>query len=225
MTTGFAGIVGKQANNIRKAPNGSVFIADYTAAALTVATVFDPTSGDLMNPIVTGYKDLGWTTTNGAKITRAISTADVTSWGSTQPTRSDVTSDVETVVVECQETNEQTIALWNGVKVSTISTTPDASGAFGIEKPSTSSGLYYRLAVFAVDEDTNGEYVIVEFYPRAKVTNFGDQTVADSGDPILYPVTFTAYVDDTAGYSKQTMYGGAGWKAAGAVSAGFTLGA
>jgi hypothetical protein len=216
-------IADKQDALIRKGLQGSVFVADYSAAAITSATLFDATSGDLKSPLVTGYKDVGWTDSNGAKFARSLKTAEMTSWGSVDPTRSDTTADTTTIDVTCQEANLVTIGLYTGAAKSSITTTATANGVVTIQKPAVGSTQYYRLLAVAVDENDTGEIVIARFLPRCKVTNYGDQSY-DAGDAgIVWNVTMTAYEDDTLGFSEEFYFGGAGWKAL-LTDMGFTLG-
>lgn len=205
---GYTSIAVKNNDLIRKALQGSVFIAPVSTTALTMATLFDATTGDLKSPIVTGYVDLGWTTDDGAVASRSVDRTTITGWGSNLPLRTDITGDTKTVKVVCQETKAQTLALFSGVTVASL--TPDATnGVVEIAEPLIAAQLSYRLLVLAVDEDNDGEFVIADFYPNAQVTDFGDQSF-DKADPILFDVTFTAYEDATLGYARVRWVGGAG---------------
>lgn len=223
MTTGikYAGIRHKQDGLLRKSLDGGVSLAPYSATALTVATLF-ATDGNLL-ALPTGYNDLGFLTADGVKFTRTVKTSEVASWGSVNPTRVDITSDEVSCQFVCQETNIHTIALAAGVLESTITTTPSATGAIEIDKPALPAGLYYRLAVFGIDSDSGGETAIVRFMPRAKITDYADSTFADGDDPLTRGFTFTAFFDDTLGYSEAAFFGGAAWLA-NLTAAGFTLG-
>jgi hypothetical protein len=211
----------KKSELIRKALEGSVFVAPIGTTAVTASSLFATPSGTLQ-ALPSGYKDLGYLDDSGAKFARAITTDDVTSWGSVEPTRSDITKDTTTLNVVAQEANLSVIGLYTGVDPASISTTLP-NGVVSIQKPSVGATQYYRVVSIAVDEGDSGEIVIVRFLPRARVTNYGDQSFDKSAAGIVWPVTFTSYEDSTLGFSEETIFGGEGWKAI-VTDAGFTLG-
>ena len=204
----YASIQGKNNAHIRKGLQGSVFIAESTAAVITAATLFSPTGGILLP---TGYKDLGWTTDDGASFSRSIGTSDITSWGSTAPTRSDVTSDVTTVGVTAQETKLLTIGLYTGAATTGMVPSTATGGSVTVQQPAIANPRSYRMLVLAVDTNNAGEFYIARFLPQVKVTDFGDQSFNGGDAGIVYPLTFTAYPDATAGYSQAYFYGGPGF--------------
>lgn len=205
----YAALATKRNQLIRKALNGSVFIADVDSDAITALT--DQSDKKLVT-LPTGYTDLGWLSDDGAQFSRDTDTSDVTSWGSTEPTRSDVTKDRTTLQVSCQETKLATIGLYLGVDTSTI--TADAtSGEVSIAKPSTPVARHYRVLSIAVDESDDGEIYIARFLPNAKVTAFDDQNQNSGDDPIMWSVTFSSFIDSVLGYSEKTFFGGPGWSA------------
>lgn len=217
----YAGIKHKQDALIRKSLDGGLHLAPYACSALTLATLFATDGG--LGALPTGYNDVGYLTSDGAKFSRSVKTSEVTSWGSVNPTRVDITSDEVTCAVTMQETNIHSIALVSGVAEASISTTVSANGAIEIDKPALPAGLYYRAVVFGVDSDSDGETVIARFMPRAKITDYADQTFSDGDDPLTYGVTFTAFFDDVLGYSEAAFFGGAGWLAK-LTAMGFTAG-
>jgi hypothetical protein len=203
---------------IRKAINGSVFGGPESAVAVTALT---DTTDSMLKPLPTGYSDFGWLSDDGAQYSRSVDTSDVTSWGSTEPTRSDVTKDTTTLQIACQETNMATIGLYTGADMSTV--VPDASsGEVQIAKPATPKSRFYRVLSVAVDESDDGEIYVARFLPRAKVTDYADQKQSNGDDPVLWGVTFTSYLDSTLGFSEKYIFGGPGWKAI-LTSMGFTI--
>lgn len=201
----------RQNKNVRKGLQGSVFVALSTAPAVTKASLFDATTGDL-KAVPAGYTDLGILTDAGAKLSRAIKQSDLTGWGFTEPVRSDITSDVDTMVIETMETKLETIGLYRSVDPTTIA--PDGTnGTIEVPKPSVGSFLTYRVLAVAVDETTQGEIAICRFFPNAKVTNINDQSFANGDSAITWGVTFTAYTDNSLGYAVDDFIGGAGWLA------------
>jgi len=205
----YSALATKKNQLIRKALNGSVFIADVDATAITALT---DSSDKKLAALPAGYTDLGWLTDDGAQFSRDTDTSDVTSWGSTEPTRSDVTKDQTTLQVACQETKLATIGLYLGVDTSTI-TADSSSGEVSIAKPSTPVARHYRVLSIAVDETDDGEIYIARFLPNAKVTAFDDQNQNSGDDPIMWSVTFSSFTDSVLGFSEKTFFGGPGWAA------------
>lgn len=195
---------------IMKALQGSVFIAPYSATPVTTLT---DTTDKLLKPLPDDYDDIGWTSDDGAQWGRDVDTSETTGWGAVEPLRSDVNSDVTTLQVACLETKKATIGLYTGADIA-----PDApdntSGELGVEKPARPSFRYYRTLVVAVDLTDDGEYYIGRFLPRAKVTDFGEQSYQSSDDsPITWEVTLTSYQDPVLGYAEKYFFGGPGWAA------------
>jgi hypothetical protein len=205
--TAYSGVAQRNAGNIRKALQGSVFVAPSTATAITALTGTD----SLIAALPAGFTDLGYTTKDGASMGRAVDSSDTTSWGATDPTRRDVTSDVSTVHVVCQETKALTLGLYLGLDTSTVVPVV-ASGETQITKPLRPLNRYYRVLVLGVDANTSGEIYMGVFYPYASITNMGDVEYQD-GQEVRYDLTFTAYPDATLGYAAKWIYAGLGWKA------------
>jgi hypothetical protein len=194
---------------VMKALQGSVFIAPFSAAAIATLTESDK----MLTALPAGYEDVGWTSDDGAQFSRSVDTSDITAWGSVEPVRSDVTSDVTTLQIACLETRRVTIGLYTGADMNTV--TPDPStGEVGIEKPARPGFQYYRALALAVDLTDDGELYVARYLPRARVTDYDDQSFQSSDDsPITYPVTMTGYEDPVLGYSEKYFYGGPGWSA------------
>lgn len=206
---GYSALAEKKNELIRKGIKGSVFVAPATAPAVTASVLFDVITGELA-ALPTGYFDLGYTDTVGAKFARAVKATDISSWGSNEPTRSDITSDVTTLVVNAQETKAGTIAVYCGLDPTTLSAT--VNGVLEIQRPDVVNPFYWRVLAVSVDETNNGEIAICRFLPRALVTAFADQEYSNAANPILYGITFQAFTDSTLGYAVDDFYGGAGWK-------------
>ena len=202
----------KQAELIRKALDGSVFIGDIAVPAitnLTTSTAGPPVVIDLA-PLPVGMDDLGWLTTDGAQFSRDVSTSEVTSWGSVSPTRTDITSDTTAMSVTAQETKLLTIGLATGADLAAI--TPDpVTGEVSIAKPTRPKSKHYRVLSLAVDLADDGEVYLGRFLPRAKVTGYTEQSHGGGDDPINWGVTFTGEEDSVLGYSERWIFGGAGW--------------
>ena len=205
----------KQTELIRKATDGSAFIASTDAPALVDLT---DSADSLLKPLPTTgtpalpWGDLGWLSADGAQFSRDVSTSDITSWGSVSPTRSDVTADSSTLTVACQETNIRTIGLSTGMDMSGIVPTA-GSGEVQVKKPSRPSSRLYRVLALAVDQGDAGEIYIARYLPRAKVSSFSEQSFGGGDDPIMWGVTFTGFEDSDEGFSESWIFGGPGWKA------------
>ena len=194
---------------VMKALQGSVFIAPFSAAAITSLTESDK----MLTTLPAGHEDVGWTSDDGAQFSRSVDTSDITAWGSVEPVRSDVTSDVTTLQISCLETRRVTIGLYTGADMSTVTPDPD-TGEVQIEKPARPGFQYYRALALAVDLTDDGELYVARYLPRARVTDYDDQSFQSSDDsPITYPVTMTGYEDPVLGYSEKYFYGGPGWAA------------
>lgn len=209
-----------QAELIRKALKGSMFHAEESAAAITTLTTYHPAvTGPPAVPafvdltaLPTGWDDLGLLNSDGVAASNEVSNSDITSWGYTSPTRSDVTTDTTTLTVVCQETKLNTIGLYTGADMAAL--TPAAgSGEISIEKPARPRTVYVRGLLLAVDESDDGEIFIGRFFPRLKVTGKSDQSFGGGDEPITWGVTMQTYVDDALGYSERWLFGGDGWKA------------
>lgn len=206
----------KQAELIRKALDGSVFI-NPTVSTATVLTSLTTDSTDTpgtpeLAELPAGYDDLGWLTSDGAQFSRDVSTSEVTSWGSVSPTRTDVTSDTTTMSVTAQETKLLTIGLATGADLSALS--PDAvTGELSVAKPTRPKSKHYRVLSLAVDQADGGEIYIARFLPRGKVTGYSEQSFAGGDDPITWGVTFTGEEDSSLGYSERWIFAGPGWLA------------
>ena len=205
----------KQAELIRKALDGSVFLSDdLTAtsviASLTTDSVATPGTPELAELPET-YDDLGWLTSDGAQFSRDVATSEVSSWGSVSPTRTDVTSDTTTLTVTAQETKLLTIGLATGADLSSL--VPDSlTGELSIAKPTRPKSRHYRALSLAVDNGDAGEIYIARFLPRAKVTGYAEQAFGGGDDPVTWGVTFTGEEDSELGYSERWIFAGPGWQ-------------
>lgn len=199
----------KKTQLIRKARDGSAFIAPFSATTITALT---SGAGSDLAALPAGWEDLGWASTDGATYGRETETSDVNSFGSVEPTRSDVTSDRITMGIVAQETKLLTLQLYTGADLSALEA--DATtGEVGIEKPARPGFRYYRVLGLFVDDTDDGELYIGRYMPRSRVTEFGEQQFTDGDDPISYPLTFTGYEDSVLGYSHKWLFGGPGWEA------------
>lgn len=194
---------------IRKALEGSVFIAPFSSSSVTSLTGADSS----LNTLPAGYEDVGFLTDDGAQFSREVDSSDITSWGSVEPTRRDITADTTELALAMQETKSATIGLYTGADMSAV--VPDAtSGEVSIEKPDRPAVRFYRVLSIGVDLSEAGDIYVARYLPRASVTDYDDQAYQSSDDePILWSVTMTGYMDSVVGYSERWMFGGPGWEA------------
>jgi hypothetical protein len=208
MAGDYAAIRDKKTELIRKARDGSVFCGPITTTAIATITTG---SSAALSAMPTGMVDIGWTTTDGVSYSRTTETSDIRSFGSVEPTRSDVTSDEITMAVTMQETSLMSLQLYTGADL-TAATATVTTSEFHIAKPALPGYTYYRVAGLFVDIGDTGEIYVMRYMPRARVTEFGEQQFNDADEAITYPVTFTGYEDSTLGYSHKWFFGGPGWK-------------
>jgi hypothetical protein len=179
------------------------------APAVAVTTTTPGVAPDL-SPLPTGMTDLGWTSTDGTTFARSTDISNVSSFGSVEPTRSDVTRDTITMAATAQETKLLSIGLYTGADATAIVPTA-GTGEVKVLKPARPGFKYYRVLGLYVDDGDAGEIWMGRYLPRARVTEFGEQKFTDGDDPISYPVTFTGYEDSVLGFSHCWYFGGPGW--------------
>lgn len=208
-----------QQDLIRKALKGSFFVGLNDAPALTTLTQYTPAavgppavpeSIDLV-PLPDPWDDAGLLSSDGVGAASEQSTSDVTSWGYTSPTRSDVTTDTTTLTVVMQETKLLTLQLYTGNDLSAVVPAP-GTGEINIDKAQRPRSVYVRGLLLAVDESDEGEIFIGRYFPKIKVGDKADQAFGGGDEPIGYGVTFTTFVDDTVGFSERWLFGGIGWR-------------
>ena len=200
---------GKKLELIRKATDGSVFVGPLTVPLLTTLTT---TATRELATLPVGMKDAGWVTEDGVAFGRETATSDINSWGSTSPTRSDITTDETTITFTAQETNITTLGLATGFDMSTV--TPTATtGEVDMKMGLVPSKKAYRVLALAVDKAPEGEIYIGRYFPRAEVNSFTDQTFSGGDSAVEWGVTMTAKADSTAGYAARYLFGGPGWHA------------
>jgi hypothetical protein len=202
-------LANKKRELIRKGLKGSVFLADLDADSID-----DLTTGVTPNielaPLPDGYDDLGWLTTEGAAFARAVAQADISSWGSNTPTRTDITSDISSLTVAMQETKLLTIGLGTGADLASLVPDP-TTGELRIDKPATPDSKSYRVLTVAVDAYQGEEIYIGRYLPSAKVTNYAEQALGGGDEGIGWGVTFTGEEDSDLGFSESWIFGGQGW--------------
>ena len=202
-------IQAKKTQLIRKMTAASMFVAPFSATLPTTLTT--GASADL-TALPAGYVDVGLVTKDdGYTLGREVETSETTSHGYVDPTRRDILKVTNTVGFSCQETSKQVLDMYRGVDLSsTTGTAVTAEVAFN--EPLSPSSRYYRALLIGRDGIGASTIYIAMLYPRAMISEFGEQTWNDENE-ITYPFTLTATPDSTAGYSVRHLFGGLGWKA------------
>jgi len=187
---------------------GSFTGGSTPAIAVTTST---PGTGVDLATLPAGWEDIGFISTDGATYGRETEVSDVNSFGSVEPTRSDVTRDSITMAIVAQETKLLTLGLYTGADTSGVLATA-GTGELSIEKPNVPGFRYYRALGLFIDRDDEGrEIYIGRYMPRSRITEWGEQQMTNGEDPVSYPMTFTGYEDSAVGYSHRWIFGGAGW--------------
>jgi hypothetical protein len=210
----FEALRDKKNELIRKATDGSLFIGPGDADPITTLTTYTagpPPVIDL-TPLPDDWEDVGWVTSDGFGTSRDVTNSEITSFGSTAPTRTDVVSDTTTLTGTMQETKLLTIGLATGADLAAIVANAQ-SGEVHIKKPTRPRAKNYRGLLVAVDENESGEIWIARYFPRLKVTNFSEQNFSSGDEAIVWGVTYTAEEDSNYGATEGWLFGGPGWKA------------
>lgn len=203
-------LASRQAELIRKALAGSVFVAPI-GAALPERLTSGRDAG--LVPLPKGYGDLGWINKDdGVNWSRETEVSEVTSWGAWEPTRRDIQSDVTEMKIVAQETNIKTLGMYNNTDLSAVRAHPE-TGEVSFSTAVRPSTQYWRI--FAVFADGAGDDTIYvgRLLPRAMVSEVGEQVWTDGeDDPVSYEMTLTATRDSGAGFSIRHFFGGPGWR-------------
>lgn len=206
----YAELENRKTELIRKALEGSVFVAPIDADPITSLTTYvaGPPITRNLTALPDDWDDLGYLTEDGAAFARDVSQDETTSYGSATPTRTDVTSDVTALTVVAQETKLLTIGMATGADLAAAAPASQ-TGEVRVNKPTRPKGKHYRAMSLAVDLADGGEVYIARFLPRAKVSNYAEQS--HNGGVITWGVTLTGEVDSDLGYSESWIFGGPGW--------------
>lgn len=199
-----------QSHLIRKALEGSVFIAPFSAEPITAMT---SGASSALVALPDGYVDVGLVEKSTAVTwSRNINTEEVMAWGDIFPVRRDITRDDSQLKFSMLETKRTALELYYGLDLS--STTANATTKeVSFAQPSRPQTKFYR--VFGLFQDGEGDDAIYlgRFYPRASVTDMSDQKWDDDSDPLLWEVSLSAVTDTDLGYPVKHFFGGPGWAA------------
>ena len=206
----YADLRDKKNELIRRAKDGSVFVADMSVA---VPAALTEGAGVLSTLDPEDWTDLGWISTDGVTYDRETDQVEVQSFGSSEPTRSDVTRDEISMSCTAQETKALTMGITTGADIAAILANA-TTGEVQIAKPTRPKLRFYRVLGLFMDHDDDGlEIYFGRLMPRAQVADFGSQGYNEDETGISYPMTWRGKEDSSLGYSHKWFWGGPGWKA------------
>jgi hypothetical protein len=207
----YADIRDKKNELIRRAKDGSVFVAEMDVTPPTAIT--STSSATLLTLDPADWTDLGWFNTDGVTYDRETDQVEMQSFGSSEPTRSDVTRDEISMSCTAQETKALTMGITTGSDIAAILAN-STTGEVQIAKPTRPKLRFYRVLGLFLDHDDNGDEIYFgRLMPRAQVADFGSQGYNEDESGISYPMTWRGKEDSTLGYSHKWFWGGKGWKA------------
>lgn len=209
--TAYADLRDKKNELIRRAVDGSVFVAGMTVSVPATITTLAAAGLVVLSP--TDWTDLGWTSTDGVTYERTTESVDTSSFGSSEPTRSDVTRDEINMSCTAQETKALTMGITTGADIAGILANA-TTGEVQVAKPTRPKLRFYRVLGLFMDHNDNGDEIYFgRLMPRAQVADFGSQGYSEGETGISYPMTWRGKEDSTLGYSHKWFWGGPGWKA------------
>lgn len=213
MAGDLASLAKRQGELILKPMEGIIGSADMDTELLdsfrlTTATV---ANGPITLTSLTQYEQLGWVSkSDGITFSSDTEQEDVESFGSPEPTRTDIIRDVTSSQFVCQETNKAVLEHYHNVDLSAVE--PDEfSGEVQFDNPSSPNTTYRRMIFLSQDGRPGNEIWIAKLMPRASVTAKADQQHG-GGTELNYGMTVTATVDDELGFSVRHIFAGPGWR-------------
>ena len=198
-STDVVSILNDNNKNVRKWGTQLLAIADYSTAM--PSSFFDAATGK-PNALPAGFKVRGYISTDGAKMSRGIESADTNAVQDLEPVRSDITGRTRTLQLTFLEMNAWVKALEHGLPVSQWPVKNDAG--FEYTDGETTEFPYYRLIWIGQDGIGIGTHYRIEAGYRVKVTGQGD-TTKNRSDAEGEDTTFTFFRDPTTG---KTFYEG-----------------
>jgi hypothetical protein len=204
----YSSIAHRQATLIRKALQGSVFIAPYSAAAVTSITT--GASMDIA-PLPTGYTDVGMIDKKNAPTWASkVTTQEVMAWGDVYAARRDITKIDGSLKFTALETNRTTLQLYLGQDLTQAPLAPTTRELI-INQASRPAPIPYRVLGVTQDGVGSNAIYVGRFYPRAFVTDIGDQKWDDDAEALVWDITLTPQNDSVLGTPVVHFFGGPGW--------------
>ena len=142
---------------------------------------------------IAAFRDAGWITEDGLSGQVAEDSNDIPAFGTFAPVRTIVTTSKQTFDISFLETNEVSLSVYHRKPLTGAGSLDltEVDGTLDFTTGASASEKY--VACFdLVDGDNHLRAVC----PSVQVTDRGNLEIK-SGQPVLYPVTLTAYPDDT----------------------------
>ncbi|MBF6358201.1 IPT/TIG domain-containing protein [Nocardia higoensis] len=192
---------------IRRPNKGFVLIGNMSATLPAAYT--SGVSAEFQDLGSAGFKSLGLTAKDAPPTFRPeIESSDVEAWGALEPPRTDIISRKMTVSTTLLETKRQTLELYSGLDLSAIDA--DATtGELQWNDPTAPETRYHRLIFGMVDGSGTDQIWILRVFPRATVTEIGEQSWSQDGS-LSYNITWSAKIDETLGYAMKNVICGPG---------------
>ena len=198
----FETAVAKNADLVRKPLNGSVLVGTYPGA--TLITTLVATGGQITVP--TGYESMGQIGDDGLGFSTDVNVSDVRGWGNSSFIRRDIQSEDRTCQFVAWETKRLTHELLTGLDLSATEVSTDGEWTYDV--PDRRPVRYYRMLALGIDGDGANQIIMGRYYPKATVSETGDQPWSDGDDPLGYDITMSALVDSAAGFAvREFMFG------------------
>jgi len=202
----FAEVAAFRSNLIRKALGGALLVADYSTSALA-----DICAAGGVLTIPAGYVSLGRLTQDGLASANEVERSEIKGWGDNFPARVDITSESASLTCTAMETKAAVWDAFYNVDTSALASDP-TTGTVTFDKPLLPSVRDKR--VLALGRDVNKEngldvYLGIHF-PRANLSQNGEQNWANNDAGVNYPLTINAQSDDDEGTAVRLFWGGPG---------------
>lgn len=202
----FEELSNQKASLIRKALGGIILVAPMS---VSVPDKLFQTNGDFVDFAAEGWTNLGWLSkSDGITFPREVEVADVESFGSQEPTRSDITRDVTSSTFRCQETNKQVLEIFHNLDLDGV--TPDENNELAFNQPATPETTYRRFLYIAKDGNGDNAKYIAKLMPRATVSEYTEQTWSNESE-LSYGLTVKATQDEDAKFALRHIFGGPGF--------------
>ena len=203
---------------IFKALEGSIFVAPMTAALPTQLTT---SSGSLI-ALPSEWEDIGWVDgSDGVNWSRKVDTSDTDSWGSPEPTRSDINKDEASLKFTMQETRRVVFETYYGLDLRDI-TADQTNKEVQFAQPRRPATRYFRLFGLFVDGYGADEIYVGRLFTRANVVDMEDSKWTTKDSVANYGVSVRANWSSQDGFAVKHFIGGPGW-ASRVENAGFAL--
>lgn len=167
-----------------------------------------------------GYETLGWVSkSDGVTFGRETESSDVESFGSTDPTRTDIIKDTHSSTFKAQETNKRVLSMYLNKNLDNVKV--DKNGELTFDSDTIPQQRFYRVIFIGQDGSSDSPIFIIRAMPRATVKEVQEFAFSSESE-INYGMTVQATRDETLGFSLRHAFGGSGFKAM-AESMGFQL--